>query len=158
MATIKLKYRPSTVRGNEGTLFFQIIHRREVRQIYTGVHVDASEWDATAAAVVVPADACTRRVVFLASALASLEEWRRRLEAAVAELDGRGLPYSARDVAEACAAPALVAGLVSFARSLVDELRTVGKNSAARRFKATLNSLLRYTAGAEIAWERHRDA
>lgn len=154
MATIKLKYRPSTVRGNEGTLFFQIIHRREVRQIYTGVHVDDSEWDATAAAVVVPADTCTRRVLFLASALAALEEWRRRLEAAVAELDARCLPYSARDVAEASAAPALVAGLVSFARSLVSELRTVGKNSAARRFKATLNSLLRYTAGAEIAWER----
>lgn len=35
MASIKIKFRPSSVRGKEGVLFLQIIHRRVVRQIVT---------------------------------------------------------------------------------------------------------------------------
>lgn len=37
MASIKIKFRPSSVRGKEGVLFLQIIHRRVVRQIVTPI-------------------------------------------------------------------------------------------------------------------------
>ena len=33
MPTIKIKFRPSTIEGKEGSLFYQIIHKRVVRQI-----------------------------------------------------------------------------------------------------------------------------
>ena len=33
MATIKLKFRPSTVQGKAGTLCYQLCHRQENRQI-----------------------------------------------------------------------------------------------------------------------------
>ena len=35
MATIKLKFRPSTVQGKAGTLCYQLCHRQENRQITT---------------------------------------------------------------------------------------------------------------------------
>ncbi len=46
MASIKIKFRPSSVRGKEGVLFLQIIHRRVVRQIVTPYRLHAHEWDA----------------------------------------------------------------------------------------------------------------
>ena len=35
MASVKVKFRPSTVNGKEGTLYYQVIHNRVVRQINT---------------------------------------------------------------------------------------------------------------------------
>ena len=36
MATVKVKFRASSVATKEGTLFYQVIHKRIVRQIHTG--------------------------------------------------------------------------------------------------------------------------
>lgn len=35
MASVKVKFRPSTIGDKEGTLYYQVIHNRVVRQIYT---------------------------------------------------------------------------------------------------------------------------
>lgn len=45
MASVKVKLRPSTVNGREGTLYYQIIHNRVVRQINTEYKLLVSEWD-----------------------------------------------------------------------------------------------------------------
>ena len=45
MASLKVKFRPSTVEGKEGGLYFQIIHNRVVRQLNTDYKVFAHEWD-----------------------------------------------------------------------------------------------------------------
>ena len=45
MATIKLKFRPSSVPETEGTLYYQVINKRKVKWISTGYHVYPCEWD-----------------------------------------------------------------------------------------------------------------
>ena len=42
MTSIKVKFRPSTVDGKEGGLYFQIIHNRVVRQLNTDYKVFAA--------------------------------------------------------------------------------------------------------------------
>ena len=39
MATIKLKFRPSTVSHKEGIIYYQLIHKQSVRQIRTGYKI-----------------------------------------------------------------------------------------------------------------------
>ena len=53
MTSIMIKFRPSTVDGKEGGLYFQIIHNRVVRQLNTDYKVFAEEWDAEAESVIV---------------------------------------------------------------------------------------------------------
>ena len=53
MTSIKVKFRPSTVDGKEGGLYFQIIHNRVVRQQNTDYKVFAEEWDAETENVIV---------------------------------------------------------------------------------------------------------
>ena len=45
MATIKLKFRPSSVPETKGTLYYQVIHKRKVKWISTGYHAYPYEWD-----------------------------------------------------------------------------------------------------------------
>lgn len=52
MASVKVKFRPSTIGGKEGTIYYQLIHNRVVRQIYTNYKLFASEWDCHSEAVI----------------------------------------------------------------------------------------------------------
>ena len=52
MATVKVKFRASSVATKEGTLFYQVIHKRIVRQIHTGYKLFPAEWDAVHSEVV----------------------------------------------------------------------------------------------------------
>lgn len=45
MATIKVKFRPSTIADREGTIYYQIIHERKVRQLLSDYRVFPTEWD-----------------------------------------------------------------------------------------------------------------
>lgn len=46
MATVKVKFRASSVEMKEGSLYYQVIHNRLVRQLHTGYRLFPSEWDA----------------------------------------------------------------------------------------------------------------
>lgn len=45
MATIKVKLRPSAVEGRAGTIYYQITHRRIIRQISTDIYIMTENWD-----------------------------------------------------------------------------------------------------------------
>ena len=53
MATIKLKFRPSSVPKAEGTLYYQVIHKRKVKWISTEHHIYANEWNENMETIVV---------------------------------------------------------------------------------------------------------
>ena len=127
MATIKLKYRPSAVSGRGGSLFFQVTHRRQVRQISTGLRVGEEDWDAAARSIVRVNDAGSERAVRLSGVKAALREQYNGLLAAISCLERRGAAYTAGDVMEAFFAPRPPEGLVTFARGLIGELRKIGK-------------------------------
>ena len=55
MATIKLKFRTSSVPETEGTLYYQVIHKRKVKWISTEHHIYADEWDENTETIVVAA-------------------------------------------------------------------------------------------------------
>ena len=55
MATIKLKFRPSSVPEAEGTLYYQVIHKRKVKWISTEHHIYTNEWDENTETIVVAA-------------------------------------------------------------------------------------------------------
>lgn len=45
MASIKVKYRASSVKHQDGTIYYQIIHERIPRQLFTEYHIFPNEWD-----------------------------------------------------------------------------------------------------------------
>lgn len=44
MASVKVKFRPSTIEGKEGTIYYQIIQSRVIRQLKTYYRIFTDEW------------------------------------------------------------------------------------------------------------------
>ncbi len=152
MASIKVKFRPSTVIGKDGTLFFQIIHLRQVRQLSTSLHISDSEWNTADASVIMPTVASAKRIKYLSAIKENLKEQNKKLLSIISWLDNKGNSYTAEDVVRAYNTPHAIVGLVSFTRKLIEDLNKIGKKATVKRFDTTLNSLLRYTDGYEVAW------
>ena len=53
MATVKVKFRASSVPGKEGTLYYHLIHQRCLRWISTDYHVFPDEWNDKKSAIIV---------------------------------------------------------------------------------------------------------
>lgn len=66
MATVKPKFRPSTVDGKEGTLFYRIIHNRRSHRIRTGYKLFPSEWDERSGGILIPPGSDEGRKNYLA--------------------------------------------------------------------------------------------
>ena len=45
MASVKVKFRPSTIEGKEGTVYYQIIQNRVIRQLKTDYRIFTDEWN-----------------------------------------------------------------------------------------------------------------
>lgn len=153
MATIKLKYRPSSVKGRDGTLFFQIIHLRQVRQIYTEFHIRDEEWDATESEVLLSTTSDNERNKYLSSIIDGLKSLKRKFSAIISQLELKNEPYTTLDIVSIYNTPMVITGVVSFTRKLIEDMRKIGKKATVRRYDATLNSLLRYTEGKEVGWK-----
>lgn len=152
MATIKLKFRPSSVKGKDGTLLFQIIHKRQVKQIYTGLHINDAEWNAGESDIIITPEASPGKRMALSAIKDAVQKCRQKLLAIISEFEHKGGAYTVQDVVMAYNAPITIEGLVSFARRLIEDMKKIGKKSSVKRLSTTINSLLRYTGGMDVAW------
>ena len=147
MATVKIKFRASSVGMKEGTLFFQVIHKRVARQVSTGLKLYPHEWDAAHGGVVLPPDADDVRRAYLVA----LEERAVRgvdgLRNIVMRLERCGRDYTADRVVEMFLQPSASDRFLSFGRRLVRELRSVGRERTAETYTTALNSFERFRRG-----------
>ena len=53
MASVKVKFRPSTIEGKEGTIYYQIIQNRVIRQLKTDYRIFTEEWNEAGSCIIV---------------------------------------------------------------------------------------------------------
>ena len=80
MASIRFKFRASTVSGKQGTLFIQVIHRRVARQVSTQYKLYPGEWDPAGQSVTVPKDTLPDRSRYLHAVQEALQQDASRLQ------------------------------------------------------------------------------
>lgn len=98
MATMKVKFRTSSVPTKEGTLFYQVVHGRVARQVNTGYKVYPCEWDSAHAEIVFPPGIGDSRSNYLASLKEILYANTKRFRNIIARLERTGDDYTAEDV------------------------------------------------------------
>lgn len=119
MATVKIKFRASTQPDKAGTLFYQVIHNRVTRQIYTGYKLFPYEWDATDSRIVIPPDSDADRRSNLSSLRVALTANVSRLSGIIARLEKAGVPYHTDKVVELYNASEDTGCFISFASDLI---------------------------------------
>ena len=150
MANIKIKLRPSTVSAKEGTLYFQVIHNRVVRQVNTEYKLYPSEWDAVRSAVIPKSSDNPQRQAYLLAINVRVETDGKRLLLVIARLEREGLPYTADKVVECFREGYAMHGIAGYTLGLNERLRLIGKNRMADRYTSTVNSLMRYSKGCDV--------
>lgn len=168
MASIKVKFRPSTVAGHEGTIYYQIIHERKVRQLLTEYKVFPTEWDENRSMVT------TTQQNERKSLILSIRERIRwdieRLTKINRKLDTDGLVYNADDVIEEFNRYAHEYSLFNYMERIIAKLKQNGKVRTSETYKSALNSFSKYRNDEDImldcitsetmegyeAWQRNR--
>lgn len=148
MASIKVKFRPSTVADHEGTIYYQIIHERKVRQLLTDYKVFSSEWDENRSMVTT-----TQRSERKSLILSIRERIRwdiERLTKIDRKMDANGLLYTADDVIDEFNRYAHEYSLFNFMEGVIAKLKHNGKVRTSETYKSTLNSFKKFRKGEDI--------
>lgn len=138
MTSIKVKFRPSTVEGKEGSLYFQIIHNRVVRQLNTDYKIYETEWYAEAESVMVTGN----RSNILLGIRERLEWDIARLEKVIRQLETERRRYTADDVITVFHKMTKEASLFTFMHGVIAQLKQLGKIRTSETYTATLKSFM----------------
>lgn len=148
MATVKVKFRPSTVADREGTIYYQVIHERKIRQLLTDYHVFSSEWDEKRS--MVTASQTSERKSFILSIRERIRWDIERLIKINHKLNTNGLSYTADDVIDEFNRYAHEYSLFNFMEGIIAKLKQNGKIRTAETYKSTLNSFKKFRQDEDI--------
>ena len=148
MASIKVKFRPSTVADHEGTIYYQIIHDRKPRQLLTDYHIFLYEWDDNRSMVVTTLN--SDRKPFILSIRERIRWDVERLTKIIRKLDNNGLTYTADDVIDEFNRYANEYSLFNFMESQIIKLKRNGKTRTSETYTVTLNSFKKFRQGEDI--------
>lgn len=148
MATIKVKFRPSTIADREGTIYYQIIHERKVRQLLSDYRVFPTEWDESRS--MVTSRPGNVRKFFILSIRERIHWDIERLTKIDRKLDSNGLYYTADDVIDEFNRYAQEYSLFNFMEGIIAKLKQNGKVRTSETYKSTLNSFKKFREGEDI--------
>lgn len=132
MATIKIKFRPFSLAGKEGTLCYQVIHERQTRLISTGYKLYLSEWDEILGKIRQPGDD-PGRARYLEVLKCRTEDDIRRLEGIIRV----GSPCFSRLSKSR-------QRFFAYARKIISQTRRMGKERTSEIYASLLNSFIRF--------------
>ena len=142
MASIKVKFRPSSVADHEGTIYYQIIHERKVRQLLSDYKVFTSEWDESRS-MVTTTQKCERKS-FILSIRERIRWDVERLTKIDRKLDANGLTYTADDVIDEFVRYSNEYSLFNFMQSMIVTLKQRNQIRTSETYKAALNSFKKF--------------
>ena len=97
MTSVKVKFRPSSIKEKEGSLYYQVIHRRNIRLLKTNYKIFPDEWDITTASIC-PSPTNPERTDKLTQQGKAVEQDLNRLHSCISMLLRKGTPFSVEDI------------------------------------------------------------
>lgn len=150
MASVKVKFRPSSVNGKEGSIYYQVIHNRAVRQITADLYVNESEWDNKKSAVKISEWASSNRRQYLQSVTERIQWDTKRLKAIIAFLDKQNKYYTTDDIVGKFNATTNEQSLSGFVQGIINQLKRLNRIRTSETHAATLSSFMKFRDGQDI--------
>ncbi|MDE6695528.1 MAG: site-specific integrase [Muribaculaceae bacterium] len=151
MASVKVKFRPSSISEREGTIYYQIIHNRTIRQLTTDYHIFPNEWDDKRGCFISPVK--TERSSIINSIRESIHWDLERINKIIRQLDNEGLSYSTDTIINEFNQKSSDNSLFNFMQSAIVRLQHNGKTRTSETYKATLRSFNKFRNGIDLRLE-----
>lgn len=153
MASIKVKFRPSTIDGKEGTLYYQVIHNRVVRQINTDCKLFVSEWDNCSETVILHQDRTeVERDNYLRSIAERIKWDKEKLEKIIRNLSLSGA-FTADDVVMHFHDNRKEVSFIGYIRQQIARLKRLGKIRTSETYAAALKSFSGFMKDKDTLFE-----
>lgn len=150
MATVKVKFRPSTIDGKQGTIFYQVIHNRTVRQQKTCYHLYEYEWNQHLSEMILPKFNESRKC-YLSDISNKIQMDIRLINQIITLLERSKNAYTSDDVIAEFTSNKHENYLFPFIESVIINMQTLGKIRTSETYAATLCSFRRFRKNHDIA-------
>lgn len=147
MASVKVKFRPSTIEGKEGTIYYQIIQNRVIRQLKTDYRIFTDEWNEAGSCIIVGS---SERSNLLLSLQERMEWDLKRLDMIIHQLDNRKAVYTADDIVASFQSNTERQSLFNFMQGIIVRLKQMGKIRTAENYSYTLKSFMQFRGDRDI--------
>lgn len=154
MVSIKLKFRVSSLPKKEGTLYFQIIHKRIVRQIGTSYRILESEWNETNNNIAQLSDIAPERQTYIKSIRDKIVWEKKRLDKVIRQIERNGEKFSIDDIIrEYHILSSNKTTVFEYIKSQIEQLRDTGKERTSETYKQMLTSLMKFRVGEDLSFD-----
>lgn len=150
MASVRIKFRPSTVEGKEGTLYFQIIHKRVARTVFTDCRVFTSEWDSVSSSVITVGT--DERKTYLEMVASKLKWSMERFTKIIAGREKGMADYSVDDIVSEYNRQPEYPTLFNFIRSMIAKKTAAKRDGTAKTYRDSLASFSSFRNGKDITF------
>ena len=149
MVSIKIKFRPSTIDGKEGIIYYQVIKNRVVRQLKTEYRIFSSEWDEKG-----------KKLLFINPIrydyLRSIEErikWDLKcLDNIISKYNTTSTDFSSDDLINGFQNQFNEQSFFNFMQKQIIQLKQMGKYRTSETYHATLNSFTTFRNGQDVVF------
>ena len=149
MASVKVKFRPSSIDGKEGSIYYQVIHNRVVRQIRTDYRIFESEWNRNLSMVEIPAMLPADRKYYLRQIIRQVNRDVGRLEGIVRDLSYKGT-YSTDAIISRFREISESQSFYNFMESVITQLRRLNRERTSETYSAALSSFMRFRRNKDV--------
>ena len=150
MASIKVKFRPSTNENKEGTIYYQIIQNRVIRQLKTDYRLYMHEWNEDNNAII---SINNSRQNYLQSIEERLDWDIKRLQNIIKQLENKRVKYTADDVVSTFQKQSNEHSLFNFMQSVIAQLQQMGKQRTSETYRCTLKSFMQFREEKDVLLE-----
>ena len=147
MASIKVKFRPSTNENKEGTIYYQIIQNRVIRQLKTDYRLFMYEWNEEESSIIT---ANNSRQNYLQSIEERIDWDIKRLQSIIKQLEYKRVKYAADDIISTFQKQANEQSLFNFMQGVITQLQQMGKQRTSETYRCTLKSFMQFREDEDV--------
>lgn len=149
MVSVKLKFRPSKIEGKEGSLFYQLIYLRKVRQINTKFKIMSDEWDYELEDIV-NVDRSSPRHCYLNYVKTRIECDKKHFKRIMNKLSMSDIEFSIDSVINEFQNKYTNLTLFSYMEEIINRLWRQGQYRTSETYKSTLSSFRKFRRDKDL--------
>lgn len=148
MISVKFKYRPSAIDDREGSVYYQVISNRIVRQVPTSYKIWPNEWDSrTGDLVAMPP---VHRANYLAAVRHAMQADMDRLLRIGREL-AHAMPHvTVESILREYRRHSQSATLFTYSQQVISRYRALGRHRTSETYSATLSSFRKFRGEVDV--------
>lgn len=132
MATVQVKFRPSSIIHKEGSLHYRLIHLRKVRNIRTGYKLFPDEWSEVLGEIQVSAGTCWERQRYLAILSGRIRADLIKLQRCISHLEQQHITYTVDHIVQLYTSCDVELTFLYYGKVVLAQLEEIGKRARLR--------------------------